>query len=72
MSKTAGTVGQGLRIEAVEIVLIGADASRYKVQYRGHLENSGWTSWKTNGATLGTVGQALRLKKRCLSFLSKM
>ena len=33
-------------------------------EYRVHIQNSGWTDWtKADGvATLGTVGQALRIE----------
>ena len=32
------------------------------VQYSANVESSGWQSWKSNGETAGTSGQALRLE----------
>ncbi len=66
----AGTRGDGLRIEAVKIVLTdraGKALTGYSVQYRGHVQNVGdlpadKTQWLADGAQLGTVGSSLRLE----------
>lgn len=66
----AGTRGDGLRIEAVKIVLTdraGKALTGYSVQYRGHVQNVGdlpadKTQWLVDGAQLGTVGSSLRLE----------
>ena len=51
-----GTTGQNKRIECL---CFDGD-----FEYRVHIQNSGWTNWtKADGvATLGTVGQALRIE----------
>jgi len=66
----AGTRGEGLRIEAIKIVLTDADGqavSGYSVRYRGHVQNLGdlpadASQWLADGAQLGTVGSSLRLE----------
>jgi hypothetical protein len=57
----AGTEGQGLRLEAVNINLINMPG--YSVEYRVHIENQGWTQgWVSDGALAGTRGLGLRLE----------
>ena len=51
----AGTVGEGKRIEAIEIK--GKD-----VNYRVHAENIGWMDWATSGEMAGTTGGGLRIE----------
>ena len=58
----AGTEGQGLRMEALEIKLTGDYAESYDVVYRAHCEDMGWTGWVKNGQTAGTTGQSLRME----------
>lgn len=66
----AGTRGEGLRIEAVKIVLTdgaGQPVAGYRVRYRGHIQNLGdWpaddSQWLADGQQLGTVGSSLRLE----------
>ena len=66
----AGTRGQGLRIEAVKIVLLDAadnKATDYHIRYQGHVQNIGdlpadSEKWYTDGEQLGTVGSSLRLE----------
>ncbi|WP_186843818.1 hypothetical protein [Acetobacterium tundrae] len=62
----AGSRGKCQRIEAIQIVLVGADGQilpGYSVQYLVHGENYGWTQgWKADGAIAGTTGQSLRLE----------
>lgn len=52
----AGTVNQGLRLEAV---IINADIP---ILYRTHCENIGWTPWVSNGEIAGTTGRGLRME----------
>ncbi|WP_186843817.1 hypothetical protein [Acetobacterium tundrae] len=62
----AGSKGKCQRIEAIQIVLVGADGQMlpgYSVQYLVHGENYGWAQgWKADGAIAGTTGQSLRLE----------
>ena len=58
----SGTTGQGLRLEAVKINLIGALGDGYDVYYRVHAQNVGWMGWAKNGAPAGTAGYSLRLE----------
>ena len=50
-----GTVGEGLRLEAVQIFKAG-------VKYRVHIQNKGSTDWKSSGEVAGTVGESLRIE----------
>lgn len=57
----AGTEGQCLRLEAIQIRLV--DMPGYSVQYRTHVQNDGWeTKWSADGESAGTEGQSLRLE----------
>lgn len=58
---TAGTSGQALRVEALQIYL---NSGRYSggIQYQAHVQNIGWQSWKGNGAIAGTSGRGLRVE----------
>ncbi|MCL2079139.1 MAG: hypothetical protein FWH17_04755 [Oscillospiraceae bacterium] len=57
--EVAGTTGQGLRMEAIKIILSNAEGD---VVYRTHLEKIGWTGWSTNGDISGTTGEARRME----------
>ena len=58
----AGTSGQSLRLEAIEIKLDDSAAKLYDIYYRAHVQNIGWQDWVKNGALAGTFGQSLRLE----------
>jgi uncharacterized protein YjdB len=58
---TAGTTGQSLRLEAVQIKLFGMP-SAMGIKYRAHVESIGWQPWVANGATAGTIGQSRRIE----------
>lgn len=66
----AGTRGDGLRIEAIKIILLNAagnKATDFHVRYQGHVENVGnlpadSLKWYLDGEQLGTVGSSLRLE----------
>ncbi|MBU4439864.1 MAG: hypothetical protein KJ779_09870, partial [Firmicutes bacterium] len=60
----AGTEGQSLRLEGIQINLIGdALPAGAKIEYRTHVQNQGWeTAWSSGGTTAGTEGQSLRLE----------
>jgi outer membrane protein OmpA-like peptidoglycan-associated protein len=52
----AGTQGQSLAIEAVQIKLTGDLAKQFNVRYRVHITRSGWTEWADNGNVAGAPG----------------
>jgi uncharacterized protein YjdB len=56
---TAGTTGEGLRVEALKVK--DADANLNFI-YRAHVENEGWQPWKTEGQLAGTTGKGLRVE----------
>ena len=58
----SGTSGRSLRLEAIQIRLTGAAASKYDIYYRVHSQNIGWMGWAKNGAPAGTAGYAYRLE----------
>ncbi|MGE5341164.1 MAG: hypothetical protein ACM3SY_06745 [Candidatus Omnitrophota bacterium] len=58
--QTAGTTGQGRRMEAVEIKLV--ILPKYAVQYRAHVANLGWLPWVSDGQTAGTTGQSRQME----------
>jgi hypothetical protein len=66
----AGSRGQGLRIEAIKIVLTDRQGNTYPgyhLEYRGHVQNIGDVpqnsdEWYVDGQQLGTVGSSLRLE----------
>lgn len=57
---TAGTVGQGLRMEAFVIHM--EDGGRSMVDYCAHVQNIGWMGWCESGEVSGTVGKELRME----------
>lgn len=58
---TAGTSGQSLRLEGINIQLPNQLYSG-GIRYRTHVQNIGWQGWKSNGAMSGTSGRSLRLE----------
>ncbi|MCF2648459.1 hypothetical protein I6E62_10390 [Niallia circulans] len=59
-----GTIGLGLRMEAIRIKVTGLN-----VQYRVHVEYEGWTEWKRNGEDAGTTGQSKRIEAIEIKFV---
>lgn len=58
---TSGSVGQGLRMEAVRIQLPENPLNLPgNIEYQTHVQNTGWQNWKMNNATSGTEGRGLR------------
>ena len=55
----AGTVGKSLRLEALQLAFSNMGTS---ISYRSHVQNIGWQSWVSNGATTGTTGQGFRIE----------
>ena len=58
--ETAGTTGEGKRVEAICIRLNGSDT--IKVKYRAHVQDIGWQNWAYDGNIAGTTGQAKRIE----------
>jgi hypothetical protein len=58
----AGTEGQSLQMEAVELKLSSNLAKRYDLYYRVHVQDIGWIRWVKNGTTAGTTGQGKRME----------
>ncbi len=68
----AGTSGYSYRLEAIQIVLVpkgeaapGSTSNAYlkkQISYSTHVQNVGWQSDVSDGATSGTSGQSLRLE----------
>lgn len=58
----SGTSGLSYRLEAIQIKLTGADASKFDVYYQVHAENFGWLGWAKNGESAGTAGYGYRLE----------
>ncbi|CAJ1222958.1 hypothetical protein LLWA12L8_FAMOGCFE_00189 [Lactococcus lactis] len=60
--ESAGTVGQGLRLEGVKINLSNIDKNEGGINYQTQVQNIGWQGVVSNGDVTGTVGQSLRLE----------
>ena len=60
--KMAGTQGQSLRLEAINIKLENSEYSG-NIEYKTHIQNIGWeNTFKKNNEMSGTSGQSLRLE----------
>lgn len=59
--RPCGTTGEGRQTEAIELQLYGEVANHYKLEYRTHCQNVGWTKWISSGVS-GTTGQGLRME----------
>jgi uncharacterized protein YjdB len=59
--ETAGTTGQGLRVEALKVNLENAPEGA-RVKYQVHVQNIGWQDYVYDGALAGTTGQGLRIE----------
>ena len=57
-----GTVGRGLRIEALEIKPTDPMASVYDIYYRVHVAQLGWLDWAKNGQSAGSTGFGLAVQ----------
>lgn len=56
----SGTIGKGLRIEAIKIVL--ENMTGFTVQYQVRVQNKGWMPWASDGTISGTTGKRLRIE----------
>lgn len=57
-----GTKGKRLRMEAIKLTLFGANADKYNIWYRVHMQGIGWGAWVKNGNVAGTTGQKRRIE----------
>lgn len=57
-----GTKGRRLRMEAIKLTLFGANADKYNIWYRVHMQGIGWGAWVKNGNVAGTTGQKRRVE----------
>ena len=57
--EVAGTSGQSLRLEGMNIDVEGADNA---IEYRTHVQDIGWQGWVRDGEMTGTSGRSLRLE----------
>ena len=68
----SGTVGQGLRLEAIQLSLSNLKTEG-SVQYRTHIQNIGWEKdWSSDGKSSGTSGQGLRLEAIQIKLTGKL
>lgn len=67
----SGTSGMSYRLEAIQIELTGADASKFDIYYRVHAQNFGWLGWAKNGASAGTAGFGYRLEAIQIEIVGK-
>ncbi|URZ05295.1 DNRLRE domain-containing protein [Clostridium felsineum] len=59
--QTAGTEGQGLRMEALKVKLTNP-TSGMRIKYQAQVQNVGWQPWVYDGDEAGTEGQNLRME----------
>lgn len=67
----SGTTGLSYRLEAIQIKLTGADASKFDIYYRVHAQNFGWLGWAKNGESAGTAGFGYRLEAIQIEIVAK-
>lgn len=58
----SGTTGKCLRLEAIQIRLIGNAAQKYDIYYRTHVQDFGWLGWATNDGKSGTTGLSKQME----------
>ena len=60
--QTSGTVGQGKRLESIQIYLNNPGGYDGSIEYNTQVQTYGWQGWKSNGAVAGTQNQSKRLE----------
>jgi uncharacterized protein YjdB len=60
--ETAGTTGEGLRLEAFKVKINSKNYSGSSISYTSYVEGAGWQSYVSNGATSGTTGQKKKIE----------
>ncbi|WP_289605548.1 NlpC/P60 family protein [Collinsella intestinalis] len=61
-SGVAGTTGQKLAIEAVQLRLTGDAVVAYDIWYRVHTADFGWLGWASNGDRAGSQGYSKQVE----------
>ncbi len=69
--QTAGTTGEKLAMEAVRLKLTGELAEHYDIYYRVHSQSYGWLGWAKNGEIAGTAGLAKRMEAIQIKLVEK-
>lgn len=67
----AGTTGESLRMEALQLNLTGDYARDFNIFYRVHVANAGWLGWTSNGLTAGTVGMEVPIEAVQIALVPK-
>lgn len=68
----SGTEGKSYRLEGIKINLTGADADKFDIIYRTHVQNIGWEKeWKKNGEMSGSEGKSYRLEGIVIKIVPK-
>ena len=67
--ETAGTVGEGYRLEGIKIHLKDKNGNSI-VRYRTHVQNEGWQSWKKSGELSGTEGKERQIEGVSIELIS--
>lgn len=67
----AGTIGQHRRAQAFKVWLTGNVAPGMAIEYRGHMQGSGWTQWTSEGQVCGILNQPKRLEAVEIRFVVK-
>lgn len=57
-----GISGNGKRLEAIEIKLLGELEQYCDIYYRAHVQKYGWLGWAANGQAAGTQGIGYRME----------
>ena len=57
----AGTVGPGLRVEALKVNLVNAPVAA-NIKYQAYVQGIGWQALKINGQEAGTENKSLRIE----------
>ena len=67
-----GTVGKGKRMEAINVAVVenkNAKLAKRKLQYRVHVQGTGWTAWTSAGKWAGTKGKSKRIEAIQMRFV---
>lgn len=60
--ETAGTLGEGKRLEGIQIRFTGELGEKFDVYYRLHVSTIGWLGWGENGSAAGTESMSKRVE----------
>ena len=69
---TAGTVGKGLAMEALQIELQNTGELQGDIEYCAHVQDIGWQSKVSNGSMAGTVGRAKSIEAVKINITGKL